>query len=90
MILVKTRPAITVNGDVGAAEGLGVTFCVRMAEVVVVTGPFSGGVETVEGVTVRDAPAGAAMDIVLLMISFIDGLAALTKYCPGCISPRNS
>ena len=41
MIPAKTRPAITTTGDIGAAEGLGLIICVRVAEIVVVTVAFS-------------------------------------------------
>ena len=78
MIPAKTRPTITTTGEIGAAEGLGVIFCVRVAKIVVVTVAFSERVETGEGVTVRDTPAGAATVTGLLRISFIDGLPALT------------
>jgi hypothetical protein len=57
MIPVKTRPAITVTGDMGAAEGLGVTFFVSAGEIVVVKVSFSKGVEMGEGVTVGTTPA---------------------------------
>ena len=56
MIPAKTRPAITTTDDIGAAEGLGLTFCVRVADIVVVTVVFSARVEPGEGVTVEDTP----------------------------------
>jgi len=40
MIPAKTRPAITTTGDKGAAEGLGLTSCVIVAEIVAVTVTF--------------------------------------------------
>ncbi len=89
-ITEKMSPAITVNGERGTAEGPGVAICEGVAEVAIVTVTFSGGVETGAGVIVGDVPAGAATLMTLLSISFIDGLLALTKYWPGCISPRNS
>ena len=59
----------------------GVTSGECVVEVGIVRVVFSAEVVIGEGVTVGDNPTGAATVMVLLRISFMDGLLALTKYC---------
>jgi hypothetical protein len=82
-------PAITVSGERGIVEADGMTCCEMPNEGDTVT--FSDWVETGEVIVDGEEVAlDGTIVMVLLIMFFIDGLLAVTKYCPGCKSPRNS